>query len=163
MERDVALVRWPSEEARLDELRSRATPRLVLVAPHAEAFSPADDLEDWVRLPAAEVDVRTRVRTLKRRAADAAERVPELDEGRLLRYGRWWVALAPVEARLAEALVDRFGAVVGRTDLARAGWPEGLPSRNSLDVQLGRLRRRLDGSGLALRTVRSRGCILAPL
>ncbi|MBT4677373.1 MAG: helix-turn-helix domain-containing protein, partial [Acidimicrobiaceae bacterium] len=42
-----------------------------------------------------------------------------------------------------------------------AGWPDGLPSRNSLDVQLGRLRRRLKGSGLTLRTVRSRGCVLA--
>ncbi len=163
MERDVALVRWPSEDHRLDDLRTRAVPRLVLVAPHAEAFWPVDDLEDWVRLPAAEGDVRTRVRTLKRRAVDAADRTPELDDGRLLRYGPWWVALAPVEARLAEALVDRFGAVVGRTDLARAGWPDGLPSRNSLDVQLGRLRTRLDGSGLSLRTVRSRGCILAPL
>ena len=58
-------------------------------------------------------------------------------------------------------LVDRFGSVVGRGELAKAGWPDGLPSRNSLDVQLGRLRRRLKGSGLTLRTVRSRGCVLA--
>ena len=57
--------------------------------------------------------------------------------------------------------MDRFGSVVGRNELAKAGWPDGLPSRNSLDVQLGRLRRRLKGSGLTLHTVRSRGCALA--
>ncbi len=159
--RDVVLVRWPAEDDRLDGLRTRAVPRLVLVAPHADPFSPVDDLEDWVRLPVAEVDVRARVRTLKRRAVDASERVPKLADNRLLRYGPWWAALAPAEARLAQPLVARFGAVVSRTDLARAGWPEGLSNRNSLDVQLGRLRRRLEGSGLALRTVRSRGCVLA--
>ena len=60
----------------------------------------------------------------------------------------------------APPLSDRFGHVGPRPDLANAGWPAGLPSRNSLDVQLGRLRRRLDGSGLVLRTVRSRGCLL---
>ena len=158
---DVVLVRWPAEDNRLAGLRTRAVPRLVLVAPHADPFSPVDDLEDWVRLPVAEVDVRARVCTLKRRAVDASERVPELADDRLLRYGPWWAALAPAEARLAQPLVARFGAVVSRTDLARAGWPEGLPNRNSLDVQLGRLRRRLEGSGLALRTVRSRGCVLA--
>ena len=65
-----------------------------------------------------------------------------------------------IEALLASLLSDRFGHVVPRTDLANAGWPAGLPSRNSLDVQLGRLRRRLEGSGLVLRTVRSRGCLL---
>ena len=157
---DVVLVQWPAEDDRLDGLRIRAVPRLVLVAPHADPFSPVDDLEDWVRLPVAEVDVRARVRTLKHRAVNAYEQVPELADDRLIRYGHWCATLAPAETRLAEPLVARFGAVVSRTDLARAGWPDGLPSRNSLDVQLGRLRQRLEGSGLALRTVRSRGCVL---
>ena len=158
---DVAVVRLPEESRQLEELRRRGIPRLALVAPHAPPFTPVDLLEDWVRLPAAPADVRARVLALAGRADESLERRPELTDDRLLRYGRWWVALAPADARLMAPLVDRFGSVVGRGELAKAGWPDGLPSRNSLDVQLGRLRRRLKGSGLTLRTVRSRGCVLA--
>jgi DNA-binding response OmpR family regulator len=158
---DVAVVRLPDESRQLEELRRRGIPRLALVAPHAPPFTPVDLLEDWVRLPAAPADVRARVLTLAGRADESLERRPELTDDRLLRYGRWWVALAPADARLMAPLVDRFGSVVGRGELAKAGWLAGLPSRNSLDVQLGRLRRRLKGSGLTLRTVRSRGCVLA--
>lgn len=157
---DVAVVRLPDESRQLEELRRRGIPRLALVAPHAPPFTPVDLLEDWVRLPAAPSDVRARVLALADRADEGLERRPELTDDRLLRYGRWWVALAPADARLMAPLVDRFGSVVGRGELAKAGWPDGLPSRNSLDVQLGRLRRRLKGSGLTLRTVRSRGCVL---
>ena len=158
---DVAVVRLPDESRQLEELRRRGIPRLALVAPHAPPFTPVDLLEDWVRLPAAPADVRARVLALAGRSDESLERRPELTDDRLLRYGRWWVALAPADARLMAPLVDRFGSVVGRGELAKAGWPDGLPSRNSLDVQLGRLRRRLKGSGLTLRTVRSRGCVLA--
>ena len=158
---DVAVVRLPDESRQLEELRRRGIPRLALVAPHAPPFTPVDLLEDWVRLPAAPADVRARVLALAGRADESLERRPELTDDRLLRYGRWWVALAPADTRLMAPLVDRFGSVVGRGELAKAGWPDGLPSRNSLDVQLGRLRRRLKGSGLTLRTVRSRGCVLA--
>ena len=158
---NVAVVRLPDESRQLEELRRRGIPRLALVAPHAPPFTPVDLLEDWVRLPAAPADVRARVLALAGRADESLERRPELTDDRLLRYGRWWVALAPADTRLMAPLVDRFGSVVGRGELAKAGWPDGLPSRNSLDVQLGRLRRRLKGSGLTLRTVRSRGCVLA--
>ena len=111
-------------------------------------------------MPADEGDVRARARCLIERCDNGAAYEPELADDRVLRFARWWTTLTPVEARLAGLLSDRFGHVVPRADLARAGWPDGLPSRNSLDVQLGRLRRRLDGSGLVLRTVRSRGCLL---
>ena len=157
---DIAMVRWPAEADRLDRLRTAGTPRLALVAPHAPPFTVIDPLEDWVRLPADKGDVRARARCLLDRADHGVAHEPELADGRVLRFGRWWTTLTPVEARLASLLSDRFGHVVPRPDLANAGWPAGLPSRNSLDVQLGRLRRRLDGSGLVLRTVRSRGCLL---
>lgn len=157
---DVVILRWPGEQTRLADLRQQRIPRLALVSPHAPAFRSSDPLEDWVRLPASEGDVRARVRTLLARAHDERPDAPELGDGRVLRYGSWWTTLAPTEARLAETFVDRFGGVVSRVELASAGWPEGLPSRNSLDVLLGRIRRRLDGSSLVLRTVRSRGCML---
>ncbi len=77
--------------------------------------------------------------------------------GRRARPGR---RAAPVEARLTEALLGRIGAVVSRDALSRAGWPAGAPGRNALDVHVLRLRRRLSGLGLAIRTVRSRGYLL---
>ena len=144
---DVVILRWPDEQTRLADLRQRRIPRLALVSPHAPAFLSSDPLEDWVRLPASEGDVRARVRTLLARAHDERPDAPELDDGRVLRYGSWWTTLAPTEARLAGTFVDRFGGVVSRVELASAGWPEGLPSRNSLDVLLGRIRRRLERLG----------------
>ena len=51
--------------------------------------------------------------------------------------------LPPVEARLTRLLLDRLGAVVSREALAKAGWPDGAPGRNALDVHVLRLRRRL--------------------
>ena len=44
---------------------------------------------------------------------------------------------------MADSLVQRFGAVVARDALARAGWPGSSPGRNALDVHVLRLRRRL--------------------
>jgi DNA-binding response OmpR family regulator len=70
------------------------------------------------------------------------------------------VPLPPVEARLTDALLERFGAVVSRESLARAGWPDGAPGRNALDVHVLRLRRRINPLGLAIRTVRARGYLL---
>jgi DNA-binding response OmpR family regulator len=78
----------------------------------------------------------------------------------VLRFSGAWVPLPPVEARLTDALLERFGAVVSRDSLARAGWPDGAPGRNALDVHVLRLRRRIHPLGLAIRTVRARGYLL---
>jgi DNA-binding winged helix-turn-helix (wHTH) protein len=53
-----------------------------------------------------------------------------------------------------------MGLVVHRDALAAAGWPDGAPGRNALDVHVLRLRRRLAPVGLGIRTVRSRGYLL---
>ena len=74
--------------------------------------------------------------------------------------GERWVSLPPIEANLARVLVARFGAVVGREELMSAGWPEGEPARNLLDVRMLRLRRRLLPLDLVIRTIRSRGYLL---
>lgn len=157
----VELVEWPSGEERLAQLRSEHVPRLVLVPEGMAPPLTADVLEDWIRLPAVDDDIRARVRVLADRADGADEsRVPELDENGLLRSGGHWVSLPPVEHRLMVVLLDRYRAVVSRDALARAGWPEGIPGRNVLDVHIVRLRRRLAPLGLAIRTVRSRGYLL---
>ena len=142
-------------------MRRDGVARLVLVPEGVAPPLTADVLEDWIRLPAADEDIRSRVRVLedRLRAADD-ELVPEIDENGLLRMGSAWVSLPPVEHRLVIALLDRYRAVVSREALSRAGWPEGIPGRNVLDVHIVRLRRRLAPLGLAIRTVRSRGYLL---
>jgi DNA-binding response OmpR family regulator len=157
---DVVLVQWPGEAERLDALRADAVPRLVLVDAGVSPPEPEDCLEDWVRVPASEAEVHSRLAALSSRARSHQPDRPLLDDDGVVRMGDGWVALPPVEARLAGALLDRFGAVVGREALARAGWPTGAPGRNALDVHILRIRRRLGPLGLAIRTVRSRGYLL---
>jgi len=70
------------------------------------------------------------------------------------------VPLSPVERSLAEGLLERFGAVAGRDALRKRAWPDGLPSRNALDVHMVRLRRRIAELALEVRTVRSRGYLM---
>lgn len=160
---DVALVRWPGEKGRRDDLADAGAPRLLLVEASEPAPVPADDLEDWIRVPAPEADVRVRIEVLARRAREHAALVPRIGgDDRVVRYAGDAVALPPVELRLAEALVDRFGAVVSREALGKAGWEGGPPGRNALDVHIMRLRRRLADVGLRVRTVRSRGYVLEP-
>jgi hypothetical protein len=156
---DVVLVRWPEEEDRLERLRAAGSPRLLLVGEDVAAPEPTDPLEDWIRLPAGEDDLRVRVSTLATRARGTTAS-PAVDDDGLLRYRGRWVTLSPVERALASALVDRFGAVVGRDTLVRRAWAGGNPTRNALDVHMLRLRRRIATLGLEVRTVRARGYVL---
>ena len=141
-------------------LAAARTPRLLLVEGGAAAPEIEDCLEDWVRVPAAEDDVRARVAAMGVRAQAHLSTVPNLDGDGVLRFSSGWVSLPPVESRLTNALLERFGSVVSRDALANAGWPDGAPGRNALDVHVLRLRRRLAPVGLAIRTVRSRGYLL---
>ncbi len=159
---DVVLVRWPEEHDRLEELRATGLPRLLLVGPDEQPPQPADVLEDWIRLPADDGDMRVRVATLEARASGDQVR-PEVDDDGLLRFRGGWVSLSPVERALAAALIERFGAVVGRDSLARRAWTGGAPTRNALDVHVLRLRRRIAPLGLEVRTVRARGYLLQSL
>jgi DNA-binding response OmpR family regulator len=157
---DVVLVRWPAEVARRDELLRAGRPRLLLLEDGAAPPAPPDDLEDWIRVPAADADLQARVEGLQRRTRTQGDGSPSLDDDGVLRLGDRWVSLPPVEARLTAALLDRYGAVVSRDALSQAGWPAGAPGRNALDVHMLRLRRRLAPLALAIRTVRSRGYLL---
>ncbi len=155
---DVALVPWPADADRLAELREAGLPRLLLVPADLDPPIGDDILEDWVRTPADPRDVQARVGTLRRRASRTL--TPHLDENGRLHVGPSWVALSPIECRLVAVMLERFGSVVSRATLTRAGWPNGEPSRNQLDVHVLRLRRRLDPLGLVVRTVRARGYTL---
>lgn len=157
---DVVLVRWPTETERRGRLSEQRIPRLLLVEDGNPPPYPDDCLEDWIRVPADDADVRLRMEGLSARSSHHVSDVPDLDHDGVLRFADHWVSLPPVEARLTRALIDKFGAVVGREALGRAGWPEGAPGRDALDVHVLRLRRRLTPVGLSIKTVRSRGYLL---
>jgi DNA-binding response OmpR family regulator len=148
------------DEARRERLAADGAPRLLLVEDGVAAPMGQDCREDWIRVPAAEADLSARMAALAGRAARHTGPVPSLDDDGVLRTRDGWVSLPPVEARLTHAMLERVGAVVSRETLSRAGWPDGSPGRNALDVHVLRLRRRLSPLGLAIRTVRSRGYML---
>jgi DNA-binding response OmpR family regulator len=158
---DVVMVPWPTQEVHRSTLSSVRRPRLLLVDPGVPAPRVTDVLEDWVRLPANEEDVQARVATLAARSESVASGRPGLDADGVLRYDGELVPLPPLEARLASVLLERFASVVSRDGLGRAGWPDGPPGRNALDVHMVRLRRRIHPLGLTIRTVRGRGYLLA--
>ena len=158
---DVTLVRWPAELSRRERLADEGLPRLLLVEGGELPPGVVDVVEDWIRVPADEADIRARVATLQARYEALIKGVaPLLDDDGVIRVGAAWVSLPPVEARLTTALLERFGMVVSREMLANSGWPEGAPGRNALDVHVLRMRRRVAPLGLVIRTVRSRGYLL---
>ena len=159
---EVTIVRWPAERSVRELLARTGRPRLLVVAGSAAPPVASDPLEDWVREPCTDLDLRARMEGLRLRLEQSLELVPELDADGVIRFGDRWAPLPPVEARITGVLVRRFGAVVPRDDLVAAGWPDGRPGRNALDVHVLRLRRRLEPVRLAIRTVRSRGYLLEP-
>lgn len=158
---DVVTLRWPAEEERRAALAEAGVPRLLVVDGDRPPPRLVDPLEDWIRVPALEIDRIARVEALRRRAdGDHPEDFPSIDGDGIIRAGRGWVSVPPVEASLAAVLLERFGAVVSREELSEAAWPDGQAQRNALDVRILRLRRRIEDLGLVIRTIRSRGYLL---
>jgi hypothetical protein len=155
----VHLVRWPEERELLERLRAEGAPRLLLVRPPAPPPEVIECEEDWVRLPADDGDVRARMLALAARSSRHRPRPLVGADGRL-RHGSRWIALSPIELRMARALVENFGEVVGSALLARAAWPGEEINERALRVHLTRLRRRLRPVGLEVQNVRSRGYVM---
>jgi DNA-binding response OmpR family regulator len=155
----VRLVRWPEERELLERLRAEGTPRLLLVRPPAPAPEVMECEEDWVRLPADDGDVRARVLALAARSSRHQPGPQVTGDGRL-RHGERWIALSPIEHRLANVLADCFGDVVSSEVLATAAWPDEASNERALRVHLTRLRRRVGSLGLEIRNVRGRGYLM---
>lgn len=158
-EASVHLVRWPEERELLERLRAEGAPRLLLVGQPAPPPNVFECEEDWVRLPAHDGDVQARVLALAARSTRHRPRPRVGDDGRL-RYGSRWIALSPIELRLATALVGTFGEVVRSELLASAAWPGEAINEGALRVHLTRLRRRVRPVGLEVRNVRGRGYLM---
>jgi len=163
---EVALIPWPGDESRRASLLASGDPLLLLVSsgPPPVVTSP---IEDWIRVPAPEIDLEARIEALRLRVR-RAESKPILEEGGILRYGTGWAAVSPLEARLVATLLERNGTVVTRQALIESGWPQADERRadthrGALDAHVLRLRHRLSSIGLTIRTIRSRGYLLDPL
>lgn len=155
----VVVLRWPPEADRFARAAGPGQPVLLLIEEGSEPPAIDDCCQDWVRLPADRAEIALRVRSLCARAR-AHQVIPTLDDHRrLLSEGRW-VALSPVEERLARPLVEQFGQVVGYEELQRRGWPGAPTSENALRLHLMRLRRKVADLGLDLRSVRAAGAVL---
>jgi DNA-binding response OmpR family regulator len=83
-----------------------------------------------------------------------------VDEYDVLRNDDRWVALGPVEAKLARELANKPGQVVSRAELEAAAWGEAPVRPNTVDRQMHRLRTHLVAVGLALHTIRGHGYML---
>ena len=128
----VVLVRWPEDAARAVELAHVGAPRLFLVAAGEEPPETSDELCAWVRVPAHERDVQSRIVELRSRASVAR---PILGDHGVLWRGTRWVALSPIETRLTAAFVARPGRVLSRARLEKTGWPDGTPNDRSVDAR----------------------------
>lgn len=123
--------------------------------------------DDYLVKPFVLSEFEARVRALLRRASNRG--VPELLLGRLrldLPGHRAWIdsealELTAREFGLLEALALRADKVTSRAQLIEAlcDWDQELTD-NGLDIAIHRLRRKLQGSGTGVRTIRGLGYLL---
>jgi two-component system OmpR family response regulator len=105
--------------------------------------------DDYLTKPFEFAELIARLRALLRRSAGQR---PAVEAGDLrldpavhaVVSGQTTIALTPTEFRLLGALVGRHGETVRRRELIATGWPDGaIVHDNTLDVYLGRLRKKL--------------------
>jgi two-component system OmpR family response regulator len=105
--------------------------------------------DDYLTKPFEFAELIARLRALLRRSAG---KMPAVVVGDLrldpamhaVAAGETTIPLTPTEFRLLGALVSRHGETVRRRELVATGWPDGaIVHDNTLDVYLGRLRKKL--------------------
>src|SRR5262245_6084546 len=88
----VEIVSWPDERERAAGLARAGRLRLLLVPGSVSAPPQSDPFRDWIRLPASDDDIWSRVAALQSRALQSCP--PLLDEYGVLWRDQSWVSLA---------------------------------------------------------------------
>lgn len=123
--------------------------------------------DDYVLKPFALDELLARLRALLRRAngvADATIRIGRLgfdSVSRQARVDETPLVLSARETEVLEILLHHVGRVTAKEAIADrlAGWDEGVGD-NAVEVYIHRLRRKLEGSGVGIRTLRGLGYLL---
>jgi DNA-binding response OmpR family regulator len=157
----VELLSWPRDAARRSTLARLGVPRVLLVEPDAEPPVEIGLDEDWIRLPADDRDVRARIAHLARFASRLDDDQPFIDAHHILHRAGATLPLSGTEAAVLQMLLDRRGSVVAVDELRREAWHgQQPPTRDAVDALIYRLRRRLSGWNLVIRSVRNRGFVI---
>jgi two-component system OmpR family response regulator len=152
---DVVMLRWPEQRDEAERLAEIEIPVLLLVEAGADPPVSHTCLEDWVRLPIDERDLRARIAALTHRAA-AHPPAPAIDTHGLVTFRGRRVFLPPSDARVAEILLAFFDDAVPEERLVdEVSADESAAGR--LRVHISRLRKRLAPLGLEITAIRGFG------
>ncbi|KPI09519.1 winged helix-turn-helix domain-containing protein [Streptomyces sp. NPDC059340] len=159
--RHVKFVRWPAEASIRNHLRKEGIPCLLVVEGGAQPPICTDVSEDWIRAPISHQDVQARVRALQQRTY--GRKVPVLDSTGVLYFRNKTVTVSNAQVELMEKFIEHYEEVVYRAELEQQlAKRVPAPTRNSLDLHIMRLRRRISMVNLSIRTVWGRGYMLEP-
>jgi len=159
----VVILRWPDEADARHALAAAGRPRLLVVAEDAPPPVVRDDREDWIREGAGAVEIAARTARLAGAGPADPDRArrPVLDADDVLHASGGRIAvIPPLEAAILGALLDRTRHVVRREDLHRAAWPSGGRDERAVDGRVRGLRRRTEGMGITIHTIRGVGYLL---
>jgi two-component system response regulator TctD len=168
---DLALPRMEGEEV-LRRLRRRdaETPVLVLTATNTmtgRVGALDDGADDYMVKPFEVEELEARIRVLLRRRAH--HKTPRIECGgltydsntRLFAVGGGELALTPREHAVLEALVMNMGKTVSKAALAATLFTlDEEASPDAIEVYVHRLRKKMEGSGAAIVTLRGLGYLL---
>lgn len=159
----------------LRRLRAREAPVPVLILTAADSVDQRVrglDLgaDDFMAKPFALTELEARVRALVRRANGGGSSQVRLGDlmfdqsGRTATLMGQALELSARETALLEVLVSRVGRLVSKEQIVDhlCGWGDEI-SHNAIEVYMHRLRRKLEGGGIRIATVRGLGyCMERP-
>jgi len=156
----------------LRRLRKRNTPVPVLIlsgreTPEEKVLGLDLGADDYLVKPFSLAELQARVRALLRRrqGCDA----PVITYGKLsfdtverrAGIGGTPLELSPHEIGVLEILLNRFGRIVSKDQLVDKLYNyDKSVSHNAIEVYIHRLRKKIDGSGIALRTLYGQGYLM---
>jgi len=139
-------------EKMIDRMRGSSSPRDGCSKPSPAMVEIIPDDTPWVSLPAASSETMLRVGSLELDLLD-----------RTAKRGGRHIDLRPREFRLLKYMMQRRDKLLTRASLLKEVWHyKFVPETNLVDVHMGRLRRKIDGSNDVpmIRNVRGVGFIL---